>query len=473
MYYNFACTNNQREQVMNNGEKIVLVVDDEASIRRNISDLLSPLGYKILLAGDGASAIESFSLDSPGLVILDINMPDMNGLDVLEEIKRINKDIPVIVFTAFGTSERAIKAMKCGAYDYIEKPFELDEFLLIVERAFQYGNLLNEVKQLRNLVDNTGQAVPGDSIIGKSPKMQEIFKLIGRVAPTEATVLIQGESGTGKELVADAIQRHSKLHDKPYVKINCGALSESLLESEIFGHEKGAFTGAFTQRKGLFEIADGGTVFLDEINSMPPSLQVKLLRVLQNQPFFRVGGDKPVEANVRILASSNKDIKPEVEAGNFREDLYYRLNVVSIYVPPLRERMSDMVILVHHFVQKYCSDRKIIIPPQTIRKLKNYNWPGNVRELENTIQSALVTASNDVLDIDQIPVSTYDDVAKIDYLRMIEKGMSLKEVITEIEKKIIHDSLAKFEYNQSKTADYLQINRRLLYSRLKEWNDID
>ncbi len=472
MYYNFTGTN-ERQSVMNNSDKTVLVVDDEASIRRNISDLLSPLGYRILLAEDGASAIATFSTDSPGLVILDINMPDMNGLDVLEEIKRINRDIPVIVFTAFGTSERAIRAMKCGAYDYIEKPFELDEFLLIVERAFQYGNLLNEVKQLRTLVDNSGQTVPGDYIIGKSSKMQEIFKLIGRVAPTDATVLIQGESGTGKELVADAIQRHSTLHDKPYVKINCGALSESLLESEIFGHEKGAFTGAFAQRKGLFEIADGGTVFLDEINSMPPSLQVKLLRVLQNQPFFRVGGDKPVEVNVRILASSNKDIKPEVDAGNFREDLYYRLNVVSIYVPPLRERMSDMVILVQHFVHKYCNDRKIIIPPQTIRKLKNYNWPGNVRELENTIHSAIVTASDEVLNIDQIPASVNDDVAKTDYLRMIDKGMSFKEAITTVEKKIIHDSLAKFEYNQSKTADYLQINRRFLYSRLKEWDDVD
>ncbi len=458
---------------MNDGVKTVLVVDDEASIRRNINDLLSPLGYRVVLAEDGTSAIACFSVDSPGLVILDINMPDMNGLDVLEEIKRINKDIPVIVFTAFGTSERAIKAMKCGAYDYIEKPFELDEFLLIVERAFQYGNLLTEVKQLRTLVDSSGPAMPGDYIIGKSPKMQEIFKLIGRVAPTGATVLIQGESGTGKELVADAIQRHSKLHDKPYVKINCGALSESLLESEIFGHEKGAFTGAFAQRKGLFEIADGGTVFLDEINSMPHSLQVKLLRVLQNQPFFRVGGDKPVQVNVRILASSNKDIKPEVETGNFREDLYYRLNVVSIYVPPLRDRMSDMVILVQHFVQKYGDDRKIIISPQTIKKLKSYNWPGNVRELENTIHSAIVTASNEVLNIDQIPPSVNDDVDKTDYIRMIEKGMSFKEIITAVEKKMIHDALAKFQYNQSKTADYLQINRRFLYSRLKEWNDVD
>ena len=450
-------------------EKIILVVDDEASIRRNISDLLSPLGYSIMLAEGGASAIRSFSEKCPGLVILDINMPDMNGLDVLEEIKRINKDVQVIVFTAFGTSERAMRAMKLGAFEYIEKPFELDEFLLFVERAFQYGSLLTELKQLRTLVDSSGTLMPGNNIIGKSPKMQEIYKLIGRLAATDATVLIQGESGTGKELVADAIQRHSCFHDKPYVKINCGALSESLLESEIFGHEKGAFTGAFAQRKGLFEIADGGTVYLDEINSMPPPLQVKLLRVLQKQPFFRVGGDKYVDVNVRILASSNKDIKAEVKAGNFREDLFYRLNVVSINVPPLRERSSDIILLVQHFVQKYRNDKKMVVSPQIISKLKKYNWPGNVRELENTIHSAIVTATSEMLNINQLPASANDDLDKIDYIRMIDDGMSLREVITSVEKKIINDALAKFDYNQSRTAEYLKINRRFLYSRLKEW----
>jgi two-component system response regulator AtoC len=392
---------------------------------------------------------------------------------VLEELKRLKDDIPVIVFTAFGTSERAIRAMKCGAYDYIEKPFELDEFLLIVERAFQFSNLMKEVKQLRTIVDASGLVMPEDYIIGKSANMQEIFKLIGRVAPTDATVLIQGESGTGKELVADAIQRHSKLHDKPYVKINCGAITETLLESEIFGHEKGAFTGAFSQRKGLFEIADGGTVFLDEINSMPQSLQIKLLRVLQHQPFFRVGGDKPIEVNVRILASTNKDIKAEVEAGNFREDVYYRLNVVSINVPPLRDRISDIVILVEHFLKKYGDGKKIVVPTQTIKKLKNYNWPGNVRELENTIHSALVTASSEILQIDQLPSLSNEIPDETDYMNMVDNGMSFKELINNVEKKIIHEALAKFDYNQSKAAEYLQVNRRFLYSRLKEWNDID
>ena len=455
---------------MDPGEKIILVVDDEESIRRNIRDLLSPKGYTIILAENGVTAISKFTADNPGLVILDINMPDANGLDVLEELKRINKDVPIIVFTAFGTSERAIRAMNCGAYDYIEKPFELDEFMLIVRRAFQFGSLLKELKELRTMVDTTGGASLENTIIGKSQKMQEIYKLIGRVASSDATVLIQGESGTGKELVADAIQRHSHLKDKPYVKINCGAFTETLLDSEIFGHEKGAFTGAVAQRKGLFEIAEGGTVFLDEINSMPHSLQVKLLRVLQKQPFFRVGGDKPVDVNVRILASSNKDVKAEVDNGNFREDLYYRLNVVSINVPPLRERISDMVPLVQHFLQKYGQGRAMTIPTETIRKLKKYNWPGNVRELENTIHSALITSPSEVLYIDQLPSSVGEDEESVDYLGMIDRGMSMKEVIEIVEKKIINEALARFNYNQSQTADYLKINRRLLYTRLKDWS---
>lgn len=453
---------------MESNEKLILVVDDESSIRRNISDLLIPLGYSVETAENGDIAIQKFNEVLPGVVILDINLPVKSGLEVLEELKTINKDIPVIIFTAFGTSERAIKAMKAGAYDYIEKPFELDEFLLIVERAFQFGNLLKEVEQLRTMVESP-ERPPSDNIIGKSAKMRDIFKLVGRVATTDATILIEGESGTGKELVADAIQRHSLLSDKPYVKINCGAISESLLESEIFGHEKGAFTGAFAQRKGLFEIANGGTVYLDEINSMPPSLQVKLLRVLQKQPFFRVGGDKPVKVDVRIIASSNKDIKSEVESGIFREDLYYRLNVVFIKVPSLRERMSDIALLVEHFVHKFSPCNKIIVTKEALRKLKRYQWPGNVRELENTIQSAIVTSSGEILNVGIIPAPGNDDNDKITYIKMIDKGMSFKEVISSVEKKIILEALEKCDHNQSKTAAYLQMNRRLLYSRLKEW----
>jgi len=449
--------------------KTILVTDDKESMRRNIRDLLEPMGYAVLEAGKGEEAIRIFSGTEPDLVILDINMPDMSGLEVLEKLRERNKGVPIIVFTAYGTSERAIQAMKCGAFDYIEKPFEMDEFLLNIERALQYGSLLKEVNRLRSMVDDQADTALDDYIIGNSPKMQEIYKLIGRVAPTSATVLIQGESGTGKELVADAIHRHSHLSGKPYLKINCGALSESLLESEIFGHEKGSFTGAFAQRKGLFEMANGGTLYLDEINSMPQSLQVKLLRVLQNQPFFRVGGDRPVNVDVRIIASSNRDIRTEVEQGNFREDLYYRLNVVFIQVPPLRERISDIELLARHFLQKYGGGSMITIPPGTLTKLKKYAWPGNVRELENTIHSALVTNSGDILEIDQIPVSGTQGQDGLDYMELIDQGMSMREVIEIVEKKIINEALAKCGFNQSKTADFLKINRRLLYTRLKNW----
>ncbi len=449
--------------------KTILVADDKESMRRNIRDLLEPIGYNVHQAENGEAAIRIFSNIEPDLVILDINMPDMNGLDVLERLKVRNKGVPIIVFTAFGTSERAIRAMKSGAFDYIEKPFEMDEFVLSVERALQYGSLLKEVTRLRSMVDEQSEPALDDYIIGNSPNMQEIYKLIGRVAPSDATVLIQGQSGTGKELVADAIHRHSHLSDKPYLKINCGALSESLLESEIFGHEKGSFTGAFAQRKGLFEMANGGTLYLDEINSMPQSLQVKLLRVLQKQPFFRVGGDRPVSVDVRIIASCNKDIRAEVEQGNFREDLYYRLNVVFIHVPPLRERISDIEVLARHFLQKYGAGKMITIPSGTLAKLKKYAWPGNVRELENTIHSALVTSSGEILEIDQIPVSPGQGKSGANYMELIEQGMSMKDVIEVVEKKIINEALARFGYNQSKTADYLKINRRLLYTRLKDW----
>jgi two-component system response regulator AtoC len=450
--------------------KTVLVADDKESMRRNIRDLLVPMGYRVVEAGNGDAAISSFCETPPDLVILDINMPDMNGLDVLEKLKEQNKGIPIIVFTAFGTSERAIRAMKSGAFDYIEKPFEMDEFLLSVERAIQYGSLVKEVKRLRSMVDESAESALGEYIIGNSPKMQEIYKLIGRVAPTDATVLIQGESGTGKELVADAIHRHSHLSDRPYLKINCGALSESLLESEIFGHEKGSFTGALAQRKGLFEMAHGGTLYLDEINSIPQTLQVKLLRVLQKQPFFRVGGDRPVSVDVRIIASSNKDIRAEVETGNFREDLYYRLNVVSFHIPPLRERISDIELLAKHFLQKYGGGRMITITPESMTKLKKYAWPGNVREMENTIHSTLVTSSGEFLEIDQIPVSAGLGNEGADYLELIDQGKSLKEIVEMVEKKIINEALARFGYNQSKTADFLKINRRLLYTRQKDWS---
>ena len=448
--------------------KRILVVDDEASMRRNISDLLSPLGYETLEAGDGDAALQKITQEKPHVVILDINIPRKDGLTVLKDIKARSIDVPVIIFTAFGTSERAIKAMKIGAFDYLEKPFELDEFILIVERAYEYNKLLTEVKKLRSIVNETGNQLPKDNIIGRNPRMQEIFKMIGRIAPSDATVMIQGESGTGKELIADAIQRHSLRAEKPYVKINCGALSKSLLESEIFGHEKGSFTGADSRRKGLFEIADGGTVYLDEINSMPQSLQVRLLRILQKQSFFRVGGVTPITVDVRVIASANKDIEKEMENGNFREDLYYRLSVVRISIPPLRERKDDIDLLIDYFLDKYSSQKKMFVSVESRNILNNYNWPGNIREMENTIHSAIVTAINGVLVINQLPLKSVAQTDEFSFDSIIEKEHSFKKIIYLVEKKIIEEALLLNEYNQTKTADYLKMNRRLLYSKMKE-----
>jgi two-component system response regulator AtoC len=448
--------------------KKILIVDDEAPMRKNISDLLSPLGYETLEAGDGEAALTKFHQDKPHVVILDINIPKKDGLEVLKEIKTISADIPVIIFTAYGTSERAIEAMKLGAFDYLEKPFELDEFILTIERACEYYSLLTEVKNLRLIVNKSRDKLTKDNIISRNPKMQEIFKLIGRIAPTDATVLIQGESGTGKELIADAIQRHSLRADKPYVKINCGALSETVLESEIFGHEKGSFTGADSRRKGLFEIADGGTVYLDEINSMPKSLQVRLLRILQKQSFFRVGGIAPLSVDVRVIASANRDIEKEMESGGFREDLYYRLSVVRINIPPLRERKDDIDLLIEYFIQKYSPQKKLFIPVESGNKLHAYNWPGNIRELENTIHSAIVTASEGLLSIHHLPLQSISLNEEFSYLSLIEKGLSFKNAINYVEKKIIEEAFILNDNNQTKTADYLKMNRRLLYSKMRE-----
>jgi len=376
--------------------------------------------------------------------------------------------MPVIIFTAYGTSERAIEAMKSGAYDYIEKPFELDEFLLIIERALEFSKLVGEVKELRNIV--SGREEKDDNqIIGSSKQMKDIFKIIGRVSPSDATVLIQGDSGTGKEIIADAIQRHSLRKDKPYVKVNCGGLTESILESEIFGHEKGSFTGAISQRQGRFEMADGGTIFLDEINNMPESLQVKLLRLLQHQSFYRVGGEEPVKADVRIIAASNKDVEKEIENGTFRKDLYYRLNVVQINLPPLAERQSDIPLLVKHFLKKIRPDQELAVPFDEMQQLLTYNWPGNVRELENVIQRAVVMARKNILTIGNLETGPNEQNIKTYLAKELDSGLNFKEIIIKIEKELIHSVLQDTQWNRTKTADKLKIHRRLLYSKMKEY----
>jgi len=448
--------------------KRILVVDDEASMRRNIVDLLSTKGYIINEASSGEEAIELIKTATFDIIILDINLPGISGLDVLGEVKKGFPNIPCLMLTAYGTSEKAIKAMKLGAFDYLEKPFDLDEFLIILDRALAYNKLIDELINLRKKVSQP-ESSETTRIVSKSPKMQAIFKTIGRIASSDASVLIQGESGTGKELIADAIQRHSHLKDKPYIKINCGALSESLLESEIFGHEKGSFSGAISQRKGLFEIADGGTVFLDEINSMPPSLQVRLLRILQGESFFRVGGTKPIMVKVRVIAATNQDIENEVKLERFREDLYYRLNVVRINIPPLRERMDDIDALIDYFFHKYSPRSKVVLDEQSLKNIYSYDWPGNVRELENAIHRAIIMTSDNIARIGKLPIITKKETSINSLLQSyIENNRSFNEVLHEIEKKLITEALRINNYNQTKTAHQLKMNRRLLFSKIKE-----
>ncbi len=449
--------------------KSILIVDDESSMRKNIKDILVIEGYNVFEAENGIIGIEIVKNQKLDIVLLDFNMPHMDGFEVLSEIKKLNTDLPVIILTAYGTNERVIEAMKFGAYDYMEKPFELAEFLISVERAIKYLELLNELKNLRNSISESVVEFDKDQIIGKSSAIKEILKLLGLAAPSEATVLIQGESGTGKELIADAIQRHSLRRDKPYIKINCGAFSESLLESEIFGHEKGSFTGAISQKQGMFELANEGTVFLDEINNMPQSVQIRLLRILQHQTFYRVGGEAPVPTNIRIIAASNKNVEKEVEEGRLRKDLYYRLNVIRINIPPLRERTEDIPLLAEHFLKKYGGNKNLIITPENLEKLKTYTWSGNIRELENNIQRAIVIARDTIINVETEVKDEKVESYSSFFQQIVNTGLSLRSVIEDIEKNFILQALKITKWNRTETAKLLKIHRRLLYSKIKEY----
>jgi len=447
--------------------KQFLVIDDEASMRKNIIEILKPYQFELHESASGKSGLQAVKNHEPEIILLDINLPDIDGMKVLSEIKIIHPSSTVIVFTAYGTSERAISAMKEGAFDYLEKPFDLEEFLLIIKRAVEYHDLVSEVTELKRI--KTAEPLKiGNQIISRSSQMQEIFKTIGKLANNDVPILIFGESGTGKELIANAIQEHSPRCDKPFIKLNCSSLSENLLESEIFGHEKGAFTGALTQRAGRFELADGGTIFLDEINSMPLSLQVKLLRVLQHGEFERVGGEKTLKVDIRIISATNQNLQESIEKERFRKDLYYRLNVVRINIPPLRERQEDIEPLVNYFVKKYSPDYEIVITDKSLNILRSYDWPGNVRELENVIQHSLVVSQSNVLDIN----STQDIKSKnikID-TALNDTNMDFRSRVAAFEKKLIIEALCTEGWNKTKTANRLKIQRRLLYSKIAEYD---
>ncbi len=448
----------------------ILVVDDEKNYLVVLEALLSDEGYEVLTTPDPLEALNIINRVDLDLVITDMKMPKMDGIVLLEKIKQIDSNMPVIMMTAYGTIEKAVEAMKKGALDYITKPFENEELKLNIRKAINMHRLLKENKRLAQALYSQYQF---SNIIGKNKKMQAIFELIAKVASTKATVLITGESGTGKELVAKAIHYNSRRKNRPFISVNCGALAETLLESELFGHERGSFTGAIGMRKGRFELADGGTLLLDEVSEMSPALQVKLLRVLQEKEFERVGGTKTIKVDVRIIAASNQDLKESIKKGIFREDLYYRLNVVHIHLPPLKERTDDIPLLVAHFLRKYTKEmekRDIKVSEEALRRIYEYPWPGNVRELENAIERAVVLCEQGTIEIYHLPETLQERSLYFDSLKAFSPDIKLPEVLEKIEMQLIKQALIKTDYIQAKAARLLGITKSLLQYKIKKYN---
>ncbi|MCH7781428.1 sigma-54-dependent Fis family transcriptional regulator [candidate division KSB1 bacterium] len=452
-------------------KKKILVIDDDSLMRDFLLETLTRMNFSVTTAVDGRSGIEEFKKDSYDLVLSDIRMPDISGMEVLKHVKEADSDKAVIMMTAYGTIDNAVEAMKQGAVDYITKPFSADSIEMAVKKVFKYINLEEENRILRKEIDG----IYGfDQIIGKSTKMKKIFEVLETVSKSSATVFIQGPSGTGKELVARAIHYNSPRFGKPFIKTNCAALPEGLMESELFGHEKGAFTGALKTRKGRFEVADGGTLLLDEVTEMRPALQAKLLRVLQEKEFERVGDHMSIPVDVRIIATTNRDIKEEIRKETFREDLYYRLNVIPIILPSLMERKKDIPLLVDHFISKYNKEhgREIQgINDDSMEFLMRLDWPGNVRELENRVERAVIMCKGDKLGISNF---VFED-EEFDYFKSYESE-DTNITLYEMEKQLIFKTLSTLENNRTKTAETLGISVRTLRNKLNEYkskNEID
>lgn len=448
----------------NNGK--ILIVEDEKSMREVLKILLEGENYDVVSASDGQEGLNIIDRDIFDLVITDMKMPKADGFTVLKKVKEISPDTIVIMITAFGTTESAIDAMKLGAYDYISKPFNIDEIRLIVKKAMEKKRLSEEIALLRQKVETTYTL---ENIIGRSPKMQEMFKLIPRIAQSHSNVLITGESGSGKELVAAALHNLSQRKGKNFVTINCAAFPEGLLESELFGHMKGSFTGAIYNKQGLFEIADSGSLLLDEIGEMPTSLQAKLLRVLENGTFRRIGGTNDIKVDVRIISATNKDLKEEIAAGRFREDLYYRLNVVPVSIPPLRERREDIPLLVEHFLKKTSRDIRRIVP-DALKLLIDYSWKGNVRELENVIERiAILTDKEEITPVDLPPeITEYSGEIKA-LPDFADAGIDIDQIIGDIEKKYLLKALEKSGGVKTEAARLLNLSFRSFRHRLHKY----
>ena len=452
---------------MEDTKKHILVVDDDPSHRTMLKTLLSGWGYAVSEADDGSTAVRSVHEQPFDLVLMDIRMIKVSGLEALPEIKAFNPAIPVIIMTAYSSVETAVEALKSGAYDYLTKPLDFDELRITMERAMDYSQLKEENRLLR---ESLGTRFDRRNIIGRSQAMEKLLETVAQVAPTEATVLLTGESGTGKEMIAGAIHYNSPRRDFPFVKINCAAITESLLESELFGHEKGAFTGAYRRKEGKFFLAHKGSVFLDEISEMSSAMQVKLLRILQEREFTRVGGEDLVKVDVRVIAATNRDLLEEIGAGRFREDLFYRLNVVTLTLPPLRQRKEDIPLLAQHFLEIFSEkNRKKVkgFTPLAMDRLLRHDWPGNVRELMNAVERGVVMAQTPYLDTRELTL--IPEGAPSEEKLPEKKGDAADLPLEEVEKATILKALEASGGNKSETARRLGITRKTLLAKLRKY----
>jgi DNA-binding NtrC family response regulator len=449
----------------------ILIADDEEKIRKILTRLLSDEQYNVKAVENGQKAVAALQSFQPDIILMDQNMPGLSGIEALEVIKEKHTEVPVIIITAFGEVSMAVDAIKKGAYDYLEKPFDNDKLLLLIKRALEHRRLTGEISDLKSKIST---AKSFEQIIAASDKMKKAIAQAQCVANTDTSVLIQGESGVGKELVANAIHMASTRKDAPMVAINCGAIPSTLIESELFGHEKGAFTDAKEAKPGKFEQADGGTLFLDELGELPLDAQVKLLRVLEEKKITRIGGLKPIKVDVRIVSATNNNLEEKIRQGAFRLDLFYRLNIFNVVIPPLRERKEDIPVLVEYFIKKFNDEMNLKITnlsKQALEQLINYEWPGNIRDLQNAVQSAMILARDGVITSEHLPmrVKGYNtnDVSKADMHAGLDEN--LKHINSRIEKQLILEALTKCNYNRTETAELLQISRKTLFNKMKQY----